>query len=123
MQIEGRAKERFLDEQPYKLSLWLNNPKHILMTKKVMQKLALSHPPWGGRGGYKKGAVGATALPPWRGGVDRGRVRGLQAGIKRGCGGCLGEKGERCGCPGEKPERKEGVQQSARRAGACGSPD
>ena len=50
-------------------------------------------------------------------------VRGLQAGIKRGCGGCLGEIGERCGCPGEKPARKEGVQQSARKAGACGSPD
>lgn len=51
MQIEGRPKERFINEQPYKLSLWLNNPKHNLMTKKVMQKLALPHPPRGGRGG------------------------------------------------------------------------
>ena len=69
---------------------------------KNMSKNQGTPPPLGGvGGGLKKGAVGATALPPWRGGVARGQVRGLQAGIKRGCGRCLGEKGERCGCPGD----------------------
>ena len=66
--------------------------------------------------GIKRGCESAL-------GGNKAGVRGLQAGKKRGCGGCLGAKGERCGCPGEKPGEKEGVQLSARRAGACGSPD
>ena len=97
--------------------------KSAIMVRKVTPSPTLPSPPRGGQGGDKEGGVAPTALPPRGGGVASGQVRGLRAGKKQGCRCALGDKGERCGCLGEKPEGKEGVQQSARKAGACGSPD
>ena len=114
MQIEGRPKERFIKEQPYKLSLWLNNPKHNLMTKKVMQKLALSLPPLGGAGGGRRRAPQALPLSlPGGEGWPGSRCEGCQGDKREGCEGCQGDKREGCeGCQGK-------AEQGGRSAAMC----